>query len=306
MNRREFIATGLLALPALRGCAAGAAPAVALATADTEGHVAVVSAASGRVVQRVRTLDGPRSIEGRSRVVAVCAHTKLGKLTLLERDGGGRVRVRRVLGGFGEPRYTAIAGRYAFVTDSGTGEVATIDLERGRVVHRVAVGDLARHVTRRGDTLWVALGSSAAQLVALDVSNPLRPRVTRRVRPRFLAHDVVVAPDGRLWVTAGRERRIALFGGPELAADEAPQHISFGPRRAYVASGDAGSVRIHALDGRLLRTVRVPRGSYNVQRAGQLVLTPSLGTGTLTVLDARGRTVHSVHVAAAAHDACML
>jgi hypothetical protein len=306
VNRREFIGAGLLALPSLRGCTAGALPAVALATADTEAHIAVVSAMNGRVIQRVRTVDGPRSIEGRAGVIAVCAHTQMGKLSLLERDGGGRVRVRRVLGGFGEPRYTAIAGRYAFITDSGTGEVATVDLERGRVVHRAAVGELARHVTRRGDTLWIALGSSASQLVALDVSNPLRPRVTRRVAPRFLAHDVAVAPDGRLWVTAGRERRIALFGGPELAADEAPQHVSFGPRRAYVASGDGGSVRVHALDGRLLRTVRVPRGSYNVQRAGPLVLTPSLGTGTLTVLDARGRTVHSVHVAAAAHDACVL
>jgi hypothetical protein len=305
VNRREFIGAGLLALPSLRGCTAGALPAVALATADTEAHIAVVSM-SGRVVQRVRTVDGPRSIEGRAGVIAVCAHTQIGKLSLLQRDGGGRVHVRRVLGGFGEPRYTAIAGRYAFVTDSGTGEVATVDLERGRVVHRAAVGELARHVTRRGDTLWIALGSSASQLVALDVSNPLRPRVTRRVAPRFLAHDVAIAPDGRLWLTAGRERRIALFGGPELAADEAPQHVSFGPRRAYVASGDGGSVRVHALDGRLLRTVRVPRGSYNVQRAGPLVLTPSLGTGTLTVLDARGRTVHSVHVAAAAHDACVL
>ena len=46
------------------------------------------------------------------------------------------MRVRRVLGGFSEPRYTVIAGRYAFVTDSGNGEIATIDLARGRVVHR--------------------------------------------------------------------------------------------------------------------------------------------------------------------------
>ena len=63
---------------------------------------------------------------------------------------------------------------------------------------------------------------------------------------------------------------------------------------------------MHALDGRLLHTARVPRGSYNVQRAGPLVLTPSLGAGTLTVLDTHGRVMREVHVAAAAHDACML
>jgi hypothetical protein len=257
------------------------------------------------VVQRLRTAEGPRSIEARAGVVAVCAHTKLGRVSLLERSGG-RLHVRRVLGGFSEPRYTAITGRYAFVTDSGAGEVATIDLERGRIVHRAAVGDLARHVTRRGRTLWIALGSSAAHVVAVDVSNPLRPRVIRRIAPRFLAHDVAVAPDGRLWMTAGRERRIALHGGPELAADDAPQHVTFGTDRAYVASGDGGTLRVHALDGRLLQTARVPRGSYNVQRAGDFVLTPSLGAGTLTVLDARGRVLRSVHVAAAAHDACVL
>jgi hypothetical protein len=306
MNRREFIATGLLALPALRACgaSAGGRP-LALATADTESHVVVVSPVSGRVVQRLRTLEGPRSIQGRAGVIAVCAHTKIGKVSLIERDGA-RVRVRRTLGGFSEPRYTVLAGHFAFVTDSGSGEVATIDLERGRVVHRAAVGDLARHVTRRGRTLWVALGSSAARVVAVDVGDPLRPRVVRHVAPRFLAHDVAVAPDGRLWITAGRERRIALHGGAELAADEAPQHVTFGADRAYVASGEGGSVRVHALDGGLMHTERVPRGSYNVQRAGRFVLTPSLGAGTLTVLDARGNVLRSVHVAAAAHDACVL
>ena len=305
MNRREFIVAGVLGIPALRGCAASSAPTpLALATADTESHVAVVAPGSGRIVQRLRTLEGPRSIQGR-RGLAVCAHTQLGKVSLIERHGD-RVHVRRVLGGFGEPRYTVLAGRFAFVTDSGTGEVATIDLERARVVRRTAVGELARHVTRRGHTLWVALGSSAQHLVAVDLEDPLRPRPLRREVPRFLAHDVAVAPDSRLWITAGRERRIALQGGPELTADDAPQHVSFGPGRAYVASGDGGSVRVHALDGRLLRSTRVPRGSYNVQRAGRFVLTPSLGAGTLTILDLHGRVLQIVRVADAAHDACML
>ena len=288
-----------------REASSRADPPLALATADTESHIAVVSPASGRIVQRLRTIEGPRSIQGRAGDVAVCAHTKLGRISLLERDGG-RVRVRRVLGGFSEPRYTVFAGRFAFVTDSGNGELATIDLVRGHVVHRAAVGDLARHVTSRGQMLWVALGSSATHIVAVDVSDPLRPRVRNRIAPRFLAHDVAVAPDGRLWITAGHEPRIALHDGPELAADQAPQHVTFGARRAYVASGDGGSVRIHALDGRLLRSVRVPRGSYNVQRAGRLVLTPSLGAGTLTMLDAQGRVLREVRVAAAAHDACVL
>jgi hypothetical protein len=36
------------------------------------------------------------------------------------------------------------------------------------------------------------------------------------------------------------------------------------------------------------------------------VFTPSLGAGTLTILDARGRRLREVQVATAAHDACAL
>jgi hypothetical protein len=116
-----------------------------------------------------------------------------------------------------------------------------------------------------------------------------------------------------VWVTAGRERRVAIFTAgatrPDvlLDADEAPQHVAFGPRAAYVASGEGPSVRVHALDdGRVLRAQRVPYGSYNVTRRAGRVLTPSLGVGTLSVLDARGRLRWDVRVAPAAHDACVV
>src|SRR5262249_8131596 len=147
---------------------------------------------------------------------AVVAHTSADAITILERDGGG-VSVRRVLRGFRQPRYTAIApdGRLAYVTDSGSGELAVVDLVRARVLRRVDVGDLARHVTRdpAGRTLWVALGSSAKRVVVVDVADdPERPRVVRHVAPPFLAHDVAFAPGGRrVWVTAGRERRLAVY-----------------------------------------------------------------------------------------------
>jgi hypothetical protein len=76
---------------------------------------------------------------------------------------------------------------------------------------------------------------------------------------------------------------------------------------AYVASGDGASLTTHALtDGRVLRRSRTPVGSYNVQRTGPTVLTPSLGTGALTVLDRHGRRIASGRVAEHAHDACLM
>lgn len=322
MDRREFLGASFAAAPLLFGGSLGALPArrtrrepLALVTADTEAHVVEVSLATGQIRGRLPTLAGPRSIQSAAGGRAVVAHTAAGAVSLLE---GRPARVRRVLDGFSEPRYTAIApgARWAFVTDSGTGEIVVVDLERGRVVRRTAVGAHARHVTLdpAGRTLWIGLGSSAAEVVVVSVADPLRPRVVRRVRPPFLAHDVGFSPSGRrVWVTAGRERRLAVYsaGGHEpvrvLDADEAPQHVTFGPGVAYVASGEGPSVRMHSLrDGRLLRTTKVPYGSYNVQRSSGRVLTPSLVRGTLTILGPSGAVLHETRVASAAHDACVV
>ena len=320
MNRREFLGLSLGAAVLLRVQALLQPPAprsrrepLALVTADTEAHVVVVSLAAGRVAGRIATVEDPRSIQSGPGGRAVVAHSAAGRVTLLE---GRPVRVRRVLRGFGAPRYTAIApdGRHAFVTDGGHGEVAALDLVRGRVISRVEVGDGARHVTidPRGRTLWVALGSSAAEIVVIDVADPARLRLVRRIAPPFLAHDVGFSPSGRrVWVTAGRSRHVAVYAVAGraplrlLGADDAPQHVTFSRGAAFVASGDRGSVRVHSLaDGRVRRRARVPVGSYNVQRAGGRVLTPSLAAGTLTVLGLDGAVRDQVHVASAAHDAC--
>ncbi|HEY6464133.1 MAG TPA: hypothetical protein VIY73_28385, partial [Polyangiaceae bacterium] len=114
------------------------------------------------------------------------------------------------------------------------------------------------------------------------------------------------APSGRAWITSGEVRSIAVHGGPTLAADGAPQHITFLGDRAYVTSGDSGTLRVyHEPTARLLSTTRIPIGSYNVQYAAGRVLTPSLDRGTLCVVDANGRVTETVRVAPSSHDACL-
>jgi hypothetical protein len=322
LTRRTLLQRSFFALPIVLdtpAVSAAARPApLALVTADAEAHVAVVDLSAPRrprVVARVRTVEDPRSIQAGRGGVAIVGHAGAGAITLLH---DRPVRVRRVLRGFGAPRYTAFAagGALAYVSDGAHGEVAVVDVRAGRVVRRVAVGDGARHLALSPDgrTLWVALGSSAARIAVLDVREPRHPRVVRHVAPPFLAHDVGFSPSGRrVWVTAGRVPRLAVYaaGGRHpirvLTADDAPQHVSFGRTVAYVASGDAGTVRVHGLrDGAVHHRTRVPVGSYNVQRAGAHVLTPSLGTGALTVLDARGAVAGHVHAARHAHDACLV
>lgn len=318
MNRREFVAAAAAAPFLLRsaGSLAGLAAEVpiALVTADTESHVAAVDLRTFEIVRRIETEPGPRSIESVGGQIAVVAHTTSGVVTLLD---GRTLTVRHVLHGFVQPRYTAAAldGRHAFVSDSARGEVATVDMRLSRVVARVPVGGPARHITTSPDgrTLWVSLGSKAAEVAVVDVSRPARPRLVHRFRPPFMAHDVGFVPSGRgVWVTSGNRNSIAVYTAAgrlirRIAADAPPQHVTFLDGAAQVTSGVDGKLRVHRLgDARVLRTTRIPVGSYNVQRAGGRVLTPSLDRGTLCVLDGGGALLHRVQVAASSHDACFV
>jgi DNA-binding beta-propeller fold protein YncE len=317
VNRREFLA-GAVTLPVTLRLApealAGGNP-VALVTADTQSRVAAVELSTGKIVRSIPTLPGPRSIESVSGNAGLVCHTEHGAVSLID---GPTLRVRRVLRGFGEPRYAAAApgGRYAFVTDSARQEVVAVDVLRGRVVGRVAVGGRARHISidARGRILWVSLGSTAERVAIVDVSRPSAPRLLHRLRPPFLAHDVGFAPGGRhVWVSSGDRGALAVYDRRSgeilrrLSADAPPQHVTFAGGNAYVSSGDDGTLRVQSLkDGRVLRTTRIPVGSYNVQEAWGWIVTPSLDRGTLCVLDRRGRLRRRVHVSPSSHDACFV
>jgi hypothetical protein len=125
------------------------------------------------------------------------------------------------------------------------------------------------------------------------------------VTPGFPAHDVGVAPDGRLWITSGSARVLAVAEA-HRAADLAPQHVTFGNGQAFVTSGDSGTLHVQRHDGEIVSTTRVPIGSYNVQYAQGRVVTPSLSRGTLAILDRRGSHLATVQVSQSCHDACVL
>lgn len=296
MNRRDFLALAAVAPFALRSLDLGPR---ALVTCDAESRLAVVDLASLQVVGSVRTLPDPRSIELVGSRALVC-HTAVGALSVIHAG-----HATTVVRGLVEPRY-AVAhpdGRHAFVTDSGRSSVSLVDLVAGRVLRRVRLSGWARHITidRAARRLWVGLGSAADALAVVDVQ-PFRHVTT--LHPGFDAHDVGHAPDGRLWVTSGNHGTLAVEGARQTA-DQAPQHVTFGRERAYVTSGDAGTLHLQTLDGRLLRSTRVPTGSYNVQFGRGFVITPSLTHGTLAVLRADGALHGVVQVAGSCHDACL-
>ena len=298
MNRREFALAAAAAPFALRATLAD--PPSALVTCDAEARLAVIDLGSYRVARSIATLPDPRSIElvgGR----AVVCHTAMGAVSIVDRH-----RVRHVLRGFVEPRYTAAHpdGRHAFVTDSGRSGVVVVDVLRGLELGRVRLPGWARHLTidGGGDRLWVGLGTAAEHVAVVDVK-PLRHAST--LTPGFPAHDVGHAPDGRVWITSGANRELAVAGVVQ-SADLPPQHVTFGRGAAYVTSGDSGTLQLQDLQGRVLRRTPVPTGSYNVQFGFGRVLTASLSRGTLAVLDRHGRLLRVVQVAGSCHDACFL
>jgi DNA-binding beta-propeller fold protein YncE len=297
MDRREFLLAAAAAPVTLRQLATSSP--LAYATADTESHVAVVDMTSGAIVRRIETLPSPFSIE-RVGETAVVAHTVSGRVTVLG---------RHVIDGFGEPRYTAAApdGRHAFVSDSGHHELVTVDVVRGVIVGHVKLSQWPRHLSLAldGRTLWVSLGTASSRIDVVDVSDPLRPRLVRSVKPPFLAHDVGFAPSGRVWITSGAAPSISAHGHV-LPAGRAPQHVTFLAGRAYVTSGADGTLRVYdERTAKLLATTSIPVGSYNVQFAAGRILTPSLDRGTLCVLDTNGHVREQVRVAPSSHDACL-
>ena len=317
VTRRQLIVAAGAALlgAAVPAVARGRAGAVALVTADAQAQIVVVDPVVLRVLGRIPCAPGPRSIERIGRSGAVVAHTAEGVVSLIDADA---LRVGAVLRGFRAPRYAAVTGdgRHAHLTDSDAGEVVTIDLRRGRVVRRTDVGGPARHVglSADGRTLWTALGAKAERIAVLDVTEPTRPRLVRRVTPPFAAHDVAAThDDGRFWVTSGDRGAIAVYDGSasqprfRLEADAAPQHVAFAAGVAYVASGDDGTLRAHRLgDGRRMWTAAIPTGSYNVTAAEGLVVTPSLSRGTLARVAPGARAARATGVARSAHDVCLV
>jgi hypothetical protein len=312
MDRRAFVLASASLVVAPRAFALTSTE-VALVTADLEARLVAVELATGRVLRHVPTLAKPRSIETVGHM-AVVAHSEIGAVSLVHAP---TLRVAHVLRGFGEPRYTAAHpdGRHAYVSDAKRGEVVTLDVLRARVLAGTRVGALARHITidPSGRTLWVSLGSKAREVAVVDVSRRARPRLVRRFEPPFLAHDVGWAPDGRrVWVSSGDRNELVVYAArsgkvlSRVPGDEPPQHVTFRGDRAYVASGESGTLRVHEIGGRELRVTAVPEDSYNVQQAHGWIVTPGLGRGTLCILDARGRALRRETIARSSHDACIV
>jgi DNA-binding beta-propeller fold protein YncE len=291
----------VLFLPPQVGATSGGRP-VALVTAETANEIVAVSLGphGGRILRRV-PLAGALMIAASQRGPAVVVSTT-GAVTLL---AWHTLRSVKVFHAFRSPKVAAVApdGRLAYVTDERTGDLSVIDLGGRRIIRRVFVGRGAHHlgISPDGKRIWVALGERATTVVQLDSSNPRRPRVIGRFRPRFGAHDIAFAPNSRTalitspsrstvsaYTAGGKHPRVLWYAG----AGRAPGHVVFAGNRALVSSGYGSSLSAFSWrsPSRAPLVAHVPYGSFNLATYGGFVVTSSLFTGQVT--DLRAGTLH--------------
>jgi YVTN family beta-propeller protein len=290
MRRLLLLAVTLVLVPAGSAQSSAFRP-VALVTAENSNEVLAISLGphGGHVLRRVHLAD-PLMIAAPLHGPAVVVNP-YGGVTLLAWHTLRPIAVFRT---FRAPKVAAIApsGRLAYVTDEKTGRLSVIDLASRKVVDRVFVGASAHHlgISPDGRRIWVALGESASTIVRLDASNPRRPRVVGRFRPRYWAHDLRFSPDGRtVWVTSPSKPVVSGYssGGRLLwtaGTGRAPGHVAFSGGTALVSSGYGSSLDAfswHSPD-RAPRVGPAPYGSFNLATYGGSAVTTSLLTGQVS------------------------
>jgi DNA-binding beta-propeller fold protein YncE len=306
---RRLVLLALLVL-APAATASSQTSTVAIVTAEHQNEVLAVSLQSGKVVGRVHLPADPENVAvGLDKVVV--ASPDAGAVTLLDLH----LKKLKVLRGFGSPHIVLVdpLGTIAYVTDDARGELDVIGLGQRRVVGRLFVGAGAHHMAfspGSGHRLWIALGEHARGLVHVDVTNPLRPWVLRRISLTFVGHDLAYAHNGRrIWVTSGVGSSVHLLDAQtgsavaRIQVGSAPQHVAFDDKGefAFVTSGyDRRLYKLNARTGRIVASARTPYGSFNLATFGSLVVTTSLLNGRLTEFDLDLHRVSSSRPASAA------
>jgi DNA-binding beta-propeller fold protein YncE len=134
----------------------------------------------------------------------------------------------------------------------------------------------------------------ATTVVRLDTADLARPRIAGRLNPRFPAHSVGFAPDGRtVWLSSAGARYVMVYNATTaklvkvIPAGKAPQEVAFSGARALLTSGYGSSIEaVLWRTYRRLGIVAMPYGSFNLATYGGQVVTSSLLTGYVTELDA--------------------
>jgi DNA-binding beta-propeller fold protein YncE len=191
-GRRQLLRASLIfaALAVLAGAAgsarAGGSP-IGFVVLPAQGTLAVIELPKCGTLARIRVPGEPTavaaSVNGRRVLVA---SPNAGTVTEID---GVQHRVLRTFRALADPVAVAldyeppvgiVTPRYGFALERGRGTLAVLDLDRGRIASRLAVGAQPDQIAVDGTTLWVAHAGSAT-LTRVDVSARAAPRMLASV-----------------------------------------------------------------------------------------------------------------------------
>jgi len=206
----------------------------------------------------------------------------------------------RLLKGVSDPERVEISrdGHSLFVTDEDAARLSVLDVLRGRVAAKVAVGREPEGVRASPDGRWVLVTSETGNSVAIiDAhTHALVHTVLVGTRPR----DLAFTPDSRTAYVSGEADasvyRISLPSGApttqlvQLRKEARPMGVALDAARGrlYVSTGRGGTVAVMSpQDGTLIGEVAVGARPWGLALSadGTRLLTANGPSGDVTVVD---------------------
>jgi DNA-binding beta-propeller fold protein YncE len=152
-------------------------------------------------------------------------------------------------------------GKLLYALNNSDEHLYILETYGGRAVARVPVGDhpISAELSKDGKTLYVAnMGSASVAIV--DVSDPVRARVTGSLPTDPHPNDLALTSDDRLFVSCGNTNNVIAFDlktsqrqevintalGPKAPAGSTPNALALSPGGdvLYVANADNNSVAV--------------------------------------------------------------
>jgi DNA-binding beta-propeller fold protein YncE len=268
---------------------------------EDANEIVLVDIAKGKVLARHDTPGGPHNVTVAADGTAAATLYASDRLVLV-----GQRKARFINLG-GTPHDVKAARRLFVVANEAA---RRLDLVEGgehaaSIELKAEPHDLA--IAPGGDRAWVTLNGTD-ELAVVDLR---ARRVERYVPTGQSPHDILFAPDGRLWVTDWNgplhvfDRRGKLRG--RIALGEESHHLAFTPDGKQAWITDHAANRTFIVDARrtkLIKSLRVPGGPHHVAITadGALAAVADHANGTVVVYDVKRRTrVRTVRVGAGPH-----
>lgn len=272
------------------------------AAIESGNAVVEVDVGARRVIARHELAGGPHNITVAPDSTVAVSLPHAGRIALV-RDGA----VRQVRLG-GSPHDVKAAGDLVIVANEGAARLDLVTLQ-GRVVGHVALKanphDIA--ISPNGQQAWVSL-NGLDQLAVVDLT---ARKLERYVRTDQRPHDLLFAPDGRLWVSDWDEGVYVYTarGRPvkQMIVGVQVHHLAFTPDGEQAWLTDHEGARIFVADARSLRVLDSFRSGgaphhVTITRDGRWAVVTDHEHGRLVLFAvATRRRVASVPVGAGPH-----